>query len=97
MTSKAHQVGSNLWWTLLRTSFQLAVNVSCSSFTQLKMGPGTAIVITDITIVKDLMDKRSQSTIDRPPNHLADRVAGGMNMVLARYSKPHFPYSTFRF
>ncbi|KAF8599111.1 cytochrome P450 [Ceratobasidium sp. AG-I] len=53
----------------------------------LKMGPGTAIVITDPTIVKDLMDKRSQSTIDRPPNHLADRVAGGMNMVLARYTE----------
>ncbi|CAE6523007.1 unnamed protein product [Rhizoctonia solani] len=53
----------------------------------IKMGPGTAIVITDPTIVKDLMDKRSQSTIDRPPNHMADRVAGGMNMVLARYTE----------
>lgn len=56
------------------------------------MGPGTAIVITDITIVKDLMDKRSQATIDRPPNYLADRVAGGMNMVLARYSQSHYHY-----
>lgn len=51
------------------------------------MGSGTAIVITDMTIVKDLMDKLSQSTIDRPPIHVADRVAGGMNMVLARYSQ----------
>lgn len=54
------------------------------------MGPGTALVITDATVVKDLMDKRSQSTIDRPPNHLADRVAGGLNMVLARYSEYRF-------
>ncbi|KAH7338159.1 cytochrome P450 [Rhizoctonia solani] len=53
----------------------------------IKMGPGTAIVITNPTIVKDLMDKRSQSRIDCPPNHMADRVAGGMNMVLARYAE----------
>lgn len=51
------------------------------------MGSGTVIVITDATIVKDLMDKRSQSTIDRPPNHIADRITGGMNMALAQYSK----------
>ncbi|KAF8756688.1 cytochrome P450 [Rhizoctonia solani] len=30
----------------------------------LKMGPGTAIVITDVAAVKELMDKRSQSTVD---------------------------------
>ncbi|CCO31992.1 hypothetical protein BN14_06044 [Rhizoctonia solani AG-1 IB] len=29
----------------------------------LKMGPGTAIVITDVSAVKELMDKRSQSTL----------------------------------
>ncbi|CAE6457751.1 unnamed protein product [Rhizoctonia solani] len=57
------------------------------SIYSIKMGPGTAIVITDPTIVKDLMDKRSQSTVDRPPNHMADRVAGGLNMVLARYTE----------
>jgi hypothetical protein len=48
------------------------------------MGSGAIIVITDMTVVKDLMDKRSQATVDRPPMYLADRVAGGMNMVLAR-------------
>ncbi|KAG8733043.1 hypothetical protein FRC11_009045 [Ceratobasidium sp. 423] len=53
----------------------------------LKMGPGTAIVITDVAAVKELMDKRSQSTVDRPPNHMADLVAGGMNMVLAPYTE----------
>jgi hypothetical protein len=51
------------------------------------MGPGTVIVLTDMAIVKDLMDKHSQATVDRPPMHFADRIAGGMNMILARYSK----------
>lgn len=50
------------------------------------MGPGTMIVLTDMGIVKDLMDKNSQATVDRPPMHLADRVAGGMNMTFSRYS-----------
>jgi len=53
----------------------------------LKLGPGTAIVLTDVAAVKELMDKRSQSTVDRPPNHMADLVAGGMNMVLAHYTE----------
>ncbi|KAF8754705.1 cytochrome P450 [Rhizoctonia solani] len=52
-----------------------------------KMGPGTAIVITDATVLKDLMDKRSLSTIDRPPNYIADRVTGGMSMVMSRYTE----------
>ncbi|KAK0469876.1 cytochrome P450 [Desarmillaria tabescens] len=52
----------------------------------LKVGPGTVIVITSAAAVKELMDKRSASTADRPPNHMADVVAGGSNMVLSRYS-----------
>ncbi|KAJ8078284.1 hypothetical protein PM082_000490 [Marasmius tenuissimus] len=51
----------------------------------LKLGPATAIVITDPSAIKELMDKRSQSTSDRPPNFIADSVAGGLNMVFARY------------
>ncbi|KAJ7312979.1 cytochrome P450 [Mycena albidolilacea] len=53
----------------------------------LKMGPGTAIVLTDAAAVKELMDKRSSSTVDRPPMHVADLVAGGLNMVLSRYTE----------
>ncbi|KAK7052071.1 putative cytochrome P450 [Favolaschia claudopus] len=53
----------------------------------LKVGPGTAIVLTDAAAVKELMDKRSGSTADRPPMHVADVVAGGLNMVLSRYSE----------
>ncbi|PBK75563.1 cytochrome P450 [Armillaria solidipes] len=52
----------------------------------LKVGPSTAIVITSAAAVKELMDKRSASTADRPPHHMADVVTGGLNMVLARYS-----------
>ncbi|KAF9263808.1 cytochrome P450 [Marasmius fiardii PR-910] len=52
----------------------------------LKLGPATAIVISDVAAIKELMDKRSQTTSDRPPNFIADSVAGGKNMVLARYT-----------
>ncbi|KAK0223130.1 cytochrome P450 [Armillaria fumosa] len=52
----------------------------------LKVGPTTAIVITSAAAVKELMDKRSASTADRPPHYMADVVTGGFNMVLARYS-----------
>ena len=55
--------------------------------TQLKLGPGTAIVITSPRIVRELMDKRSASTVDRPPNFMADRITGGLNMVLARHGE----------
>jgi hypothetical protein len=50
------------------------------------MGPGTAIVLTDMTIVKDLMEKRSQATSDRPPSYLADLVTKGLSMVTKPYS-----------
>ena len=55
--------------------------------TQLKLGPGTAIVITSPRIVKELMDKRSGSTVDRPPNFMADSITGGLNLGLARHSE----------
>ncbi|KAJ7621343.1 cytochrome P450 [Roridomyces roridus] len=56
-----------------------------ASFTSLKMGPGTAIVLTDATAVKTLMDKRSANTSDRPPMYISDLVTGGLNMAFARY------------
>ncbi|KAJ7677832.1 cytochrome P450 [Mycena polygramma] len=51
----------------------------------LKLGSGTAIIITDVAAVRELMDKRSASTADRPPIHLGEVVAQGLNLVLARY------------
>ncbi|KDQ57266.1 hypothetical protein JAAARDRAFT_35893 [Jaapia argillacea MUCL 33604] len=53
----------------------------------LKIGPGTAIVISSAEAVRELMDKRSATTVDRPPNFMADAVTGGLNMVLARYTE----------
>ncbi|KAG8912689.1 hypothetical protein FRC00_003985 [Tulasnella sp. 408] len=52
----------------------------------LKIGPATAIVISSAAVVKELLDKRSATTADRPPNHIAMRVADGKNMVLAHYT-----------
>jgi len=53
----------------------------------LKIGPGTAIVISGMDAIKELMDRRSAATVDRPANHMAYLIAGGMNMVLARYTE----------
>lgn len=51
------------------------------------MGSGTAIVITDATVLKDLMDKRSQSTVDRPSMYVANRITEGKNMIMGQYSR----------
>ncbi|KAJ7040944.1 cytochrome P450 [Mycena alexandri] len=56
-------------------------------FYSLKLGSGTAIVLTDPTAVKELMDKRGAITADRPALHLAEVVARGLNLVLARYTE----------
>ncbi|KAK7052024.1 putative cytochrome P450 [Favolaschia claudopus] len=52
----------------------------------LKIGPGTAVVLTDVAAVKELMEKRSGSTADRPSMYVAELVTGGLQMALARYS-----------
>ncbi|KAF7336387.1 Cytochrome p450 [Mycena venus] len=53
----------------------------------LKVGSGTVVVLTDPAAVKELMDKRSGSTVERPPSHVADLVTGGSNMALAHYTE----------
>ncbi|KAJ7586976.1 cytochrome P450 [Mycena floridula] len=52
----------------------------------LKLGPGTAIVISSAAAVKELMDKRSASTADRPASYLVQEVTGGFHIALARYA-----------
>lgn len=61
-------------------------NVSLSASPQLKIGSGTAIVLSSATAVKELMDKRSGNTVDRPANHMSFTVQRGYNMVMAGYS-----------
>ncbi|KAJ6482546.1 cytochrome P450 [Mycena sanguinolenta] len=56
-------------------------------FYSLKLGSGTAIVLTDAAAVKELIEKRSATTMDRPPLHLAEVVTHGLNLVLSRYSE----------
>ncbi|KAJ7445976.1 cytochrome P450 [Mycena galericulata] len=51
----------------------------------LKIGPGTAVVLTDAAAVKELMDKRSATTSDRPSIHVGDLVTGGLSLALAHY------------
>lgn len=50
------------------------------------MGSGTVIVLSSAAAVKDLMDKQSAITVDRPSNHMADVVTGGLNIGLAKCS-----------
>ncbi|KAF8209627.1 cytochrome P450 [Mycena galopus ATCC 62051] len=47
----------------------------------LKVGSGTVVVLTDPAAVRELMDRRSGSTVDRPPMHVVDLVTGGLTMV----------------
>ncbi|KAJ6569170.1 cytochrome P450 [Mycena capillaripes] len=53
----------------------------------LKVGPDTLIVLTDVTAVRELLDRRSAVTADRPPLHVADRATGGLHMAFARSTK----------
>ena len=57
-----------------------------TKLTQLKLGPRTAILITSPRLVRELMDKRSASTVDRPPNFMGDIITGGLSMVLVGHS-----------
>ncbi|KAI0687612.1 cytochrome P450 [Cytidiella melzeri] len=52
----------------------------------LKIGPETVIVISSAEAFREVIDKNSGLTADRPPNHYADTVtSGGLNM--ARYGE----------
>ncbi|KAJ6516924.1 cytochrome P450 [Mycena vitilis] len=53
----------------------------------LKLGSGTAIVLTDLGAVKELMDKRSAITADRPPLHLVQVITQGLHLALSRYTE----------
>ncbi|QRV80981.1 cytochrome P450 family protein [Ceratobasidium sp. AG-Ba] len=57
------------------------------SIYSLKIGPSTAIVLTDVDAVKEILEKRSQLTADRPPFYVGDLVTEGMNIGLARYTE----------
>ncbi|KAJ7792587.1 cytochrome P450 [Mycena leptocephala] len=64
-------------------------NIKHNSFSQLKVGPSTVIVLTDAAAVTELMERRGASTADRPPLHVADRTTGGSHMALAHYTQTY--------
>ncbi|KAJ7633235.1 cytochrome P450 [Roridomyces roridus] len=53
----------------------------------LKIGPGTAIVLSDPNIVKVLLEKRSATTSDRPSIYIVKLVTRGLHMGLNRYGE----------
>ncbi|EEB91900.1 hypothetical protein MPER_09668, partial [Moniliophthora perniciosa FA553] len=52
----------------------------------MQMGPGTTVVISSMEAVKELMEKRSATTSDRPRNHMIDKITDGLSLSLVQYS-----------
>lgn len=44
-----------------------------------------AVIISDPRIARNLMDKKSVTTSDRPSNYMVDNITGGKHTALARY------------
>ncbi|KAI7285110.1 cytochrome P450 [Hortaea werneckii] len=51
----------------------------------LKLGTGTAAVITDPRLVKQLLDKKSSKYAERPKSYVANLIAGGDHILLMDY------------
>ena len=51
----------------------------------LKLGTGTAAVVTDPRIVKELLDKKSLKTSDRPSSYVANLISSGDHILLMKY------------
>ena len=52
----------------------------------MKLGPGTAIILTDRRLVKELIDKRGSIYSDRPRSYVFhDLITGGDHVLVARY------------
>ncbi|KAJ7657270.1 cytochrome P450 [Mycena polygramma] len=50
----------------------------------LKVGPATIVVLTDAMAARELLDRRSATTADRPALHIAERTTGGLHLVVGR-------------
>ncbi|KAK4635254.1 Cytochrome P450 monooxygenase [Fulvia fulva] len=51
----------------------------------LKLGTGTAAVITDRRLVKELVDKKSAKYSERPKSYVANLISGGDHILLMDY------------
>ena len=54
----------------------------------LKLGPGTAVVLTDRRLVKQLIDKKSSIYSNRPHSYVSHNlITGGDHILIAHYGK----------
>lgn len=53
----------------------------------LKLGTGTAAVITDRRLIKDLIDKKSAIYSDRPKSYVADLISSGDHILLMQHGQ----------
>ncbi|KII89847.1 hypothetical protein PLICRDRAFT_40022 [Plicaturopsis crispa FD-325 SS-3] len=51
----------------------------------LKVASGTALVISSAKAVKELMDRNTGNSVDRPPLYWADQITGGLHLATVRY------------
>ena len=51
----------------------------------LKLGTGTAVVLTDRRLVKELVDKKSSKYSERPKSYVANLISGGDHILLMDY------------
>lgn len=51
----------------------------------LKLGTGTAAVLTDRRLIKQLVDKKSAMYSERPKSYVASLIAGGDHILLMDY------------
>ncbi|KAJ7359864.1 cytochrome P450 [Mycena albidolilacea] len=56
------------------------------SLFSLKIGNDTVVVLTGAAAVKELMDKRGGTTVDRPPSYVGELITGGLHILFARFS-----------
>ncbi|KAL1745670.1 cytochrome P450 [Schizophyllum fasciatum] len=52
----------------------------------LKIGPSTVIVLSSPSSIKDVLDRQSAYTSDRPEHTLSELVTDGWNLFLSRYN-----------
>lgn len=53
----------------------------------LKLGTGTAAVITDRRLIKELIDKKSAIYSDRPKSYVADLISSGDHILLMKHGQ----------
>ncbi|KAK1229647.1 hypothetical protein PQX77_007283 [Marasmius sp. AFHP31] len=53
----------------------------------LKAGPKTIVVLSGIDSVKELLDKRSATTADRPDSYMVQTITDGLHLAFGRYTE----------